>query len=79
MVSSGGTHRHCCVPQCLNDSRTTLGIHFHRLPGNKMIRKPWIVKIGRDPGSFSRYHAMYMIYFLQFPMQLIYHMWVLLT
>jgi len=28
---------------------------------------------------FFRYHAMYMSYFLQFPMQLIYHMRVLLA
>ena len=55
MASSGSAHKHCCVPQCLNDPRTTLGIHFYRLLENKTIRKAWIVKIGRDLRPFSNF------------------------
>lgn len=53
-MSSGSTHKHCCVPQCINDARSTPGIHFHKLPKDKLLRKAWIIKIGRDPGPFFK-------------------------
>jgi len=53
MASSDGTHKHCCVPQCLNDSRTTTGIHFHWLPKDKTTKKPELLRLVDILNHFS--------------------------
>ncbi len=41
---------HCCVPQCVNDSRYSHGLSFHTFPKDIFLRKIWIKNIRRDPG-----------------------------
>ncbi|XP_046334582.1 THAP domain-containing protein 11-like [Haliotis rufescens] len=43
---------HCCVPQCMSDTRYDKSVSFHSFPQDADLRKLWIVAIRRDEGPF---------------------------
>ena len=39
---------HCAVPGCTSNSKTSVGVSFHKFPADSGVRRVWIRNIRRD-------------------------------
>ena len=46
---------HCMVPDCINDSRDSKGVSFHRIPANEKLKKIWLDVVPRKNPRPSMY------------------------
>ena len=45
----------CAIVGCSNNSRKDVGcISYYRLPKNDMLKKTWLIKIGRDKSNLPK-------------------------